>query len=273
MIPEDDDFLDEENLSEDEKLKLENQIKKLKSEMNGGKIVSKGTFDGLPPEIESMFLDGILEFEEKLKNKVEITIHEKIKFHVFPNEADLTDEEIEIELENARELFMKNQLIISTMFDVDSRILYKFISEEFINMKMVDVGIKGMMSHYTYEDYHPNHHAFISEFTQFFVENFFDLSSDEYINFVTPEFEKNQTYTLFRDAYESFEVENVAVEDLEVFEDEETAVSYVSFDLIGKIENSAASHIFKDRIAFQYKKDNKTKWRIDGFQLPKAIVS
>jgi hypothetical protein len=268
-----DDFLDDENLSKEERLKLENQIKKLKIEMNGGKIVSKGTFDGLPPEIESLFLDGILEFEEKLKNKVEISIHEKINFHEFPNEIDLTDEEIEIELELAKELFYENQLIVSNLFEVDRRSLYKFISEEFIYLKMVDIGIKGMMSHYTYEDYHPNHKAFISEFTQFFIENFFDLSSEEYVNFITPEFEKNKTYTLFREAYESFELENIEVEDIQVFEDEETAVSFVSIDLIGKIENSVASHIFKDRIAFQYKKDKKTKWRIDGFQLPKAIVS
>ena len=273
MEPNDDDFLDDENLSEEEKLKLENQIKKLKIEMNGGKIVSKGTFDGLPPEIESMFLDGILEFEEKLKNKVEISIHEKIKYHEFPNEADLTDEEIEIELELARELFFENQLILSTLFDVDSRTFYKFISEEFIHMKMVDVGIKGMMSHYTYEDYHPNHEAFINEFTAFFIDNFFDLTSEDYINFVTPSFLKNQTYALFREAYESFDVDNILVEDIQTLDDNETAISYVSFDLKGKIENSATTHIFKDRIAFQYKKDQKTKWKIESFELPKAIVS
>jgi hypothetical protein len=257
MEPNDDDFLDDENLSEEEKLKLENQIKKLKIEMNGGKIVSKGTFDGLPPEIESMFLDGILEFEEKLKNKVEISIHEKIKYHEFPDETDLTDEEVEIELELARELFFENQLILSTLFDVDSRVFYKFISEEFIHMKMVDVGIKGMMSHYT----------------AFFIENFFDLSSEDYVNFVTPSFLKNQTYALFREAYESFEVENIEIDDIQILDDNETAISYVSFDLKGKIENSTTTHIFKDRIAFQYKKDQKTKWKIESFELPKAIVS
>ena len=72
-----DDNLNEE---EKEKLRLENEIRKIKLELEkGAKFIEDPDMPGLPPEIENEFLNYIEQFEDMREDGPKMTIFDSMK--------------------------------------------------------------------------------------------------------------------------------------------------------------------------------------------------
>lgn len=173
-----------EPLSEDpeENLRLENELLQLKLKAEFG-ATSFG--DGeLPPEIEHEFLKNILAFEhayaEHKDDDEVVTIYEHIGQPGFIPAADLSDEALPAELERVTDLLGEKDIAIDFIAEYDDRLKYSFITEELFNKEMGFFSFPGMTTHYTYEEFHPNHKMDIENRANQFLEHWLKRDIDEY---------------------------------------------------------------------------------------------
>jgi len=79
----------------------------------------------------------------------------------------LTDESIEEALNNISELLLQKNIIVDFSREDDSRTQYQFITDELFDQKN-DLMLPGMITHFNYEAFHPDHkldtEAITSEF-------------------------------------------------------------------------------------------------------------
>ncbi|MCU0337604.1 MAG: hypothetical protein MUF12_07040 [Sediminibacterium sp.] len=102
-----------EKFSDDaeEQLRIENEILrlKLKAEL-GGEIEGIDGTEGLPPEIENLFLKNILSFEHQYE-KVEITtLYQIIHEPEYKKVASISDDEMDEALDSITELLKASLL-------------------------------------------------------------------------------------------------------------------------------------------------------------------
>jgi hypothetical protein len=89
----------------------------------------------LPPEIEAQMLDQILAFE-KVKNEAkEVEIFLYLGRPKIKSAEQLTTEEIILEKERLLKLMSKKGIFLTSIEDVDDKVMYKFITEEFMYKK------------------------------------------------------------------------------------------------------------------------------------------
>jgi hypothetical protein len=138
---------------------------KLKAELGADTYIS-GNF---PPNIENEFLKNVLAFENSFSNATMKNIYELLEKPMYKPLTELDDNEIEIALEALFALMKKKQITLEFSGAYDNRTKYKFITEEFFNEKIIDNMIPGMIWHFNYEEYHPNHKMDIENKTISFI--------------------------------------------------------------------------------------------------------
>jgi len=255
-----------EDLPEEEKIKIENEIKKLKIEMAGGKIITGPNSLNLPPDVESVFLDNILEFESKLKNKKEITIRELLNYPELKEESDMVDFELEVELEEFMSHLNDKNIRLITIYDVEKRKLYQFIKNEFLDKKTIDLGIPGLMCQFIYEEFHPNHEENIKEYCLEFFEDFCNTSDDDFSDYFDKNPELQSKFKLFREAYEHIELEKFDLVSIKVLK--RSAKATFDVTLSCKIGGVSESHSFSGKTTFSLSLKNKKHWEIKSIKLP-----
>ncbi len=96
---------DDEPLSDDpdEQLRLENELLKLKLQAETGADLYE--LSDMPPEVENAFLNNILAFERQLDSMQEVPIFDILGRPAdFPNEQELSDAEIDQQLDRLNDL-------------------------------------------------------------------------------------------------------------------------------------------------------------------------
>ena len=118
---------DDYKLSDEEKIEQENLLLQSEIIIRGGMI---GDSKGLPPEIENQFLKNILEFE----NADQKPLFEIVGFKRsdFPDSKELTDHEIDRKLKEIVAVLEKNGTELGLVADVPSRIVYRFLVEDYL---------------------------------------------------------------------------------------------------------------------------------------------
>ncbi|PSK89857.1 hypothetical protein [Taibaiella chishuiensis] len=166
--PEDDD----EPLSDDpdEQLRLENELLKLKLQAETGADLYE--LSEMPPEVENAFLNNILAFERQLDSMAEVPIFDILgKPDDFPNEQELSDADIDRELERLNDLMRDKGLEVGFSGQYDNRLKYKFITEELFLHETQQFDIPDMVNHFMYEEFHPNHKLSIEALVQEFLDS------------------------------------------------------------------------------------------------------
>jgi hypothetical protein len=116
----------------------------------------EGHSEDISPQAEGEWLDYITEFEQQFENAKQITVRERIGNPVVRSLAEIPDSELEAELDNLFELLYQNNIAIDFIHEQDDREVYRFITEELLNETTDDIRIPGMVSHFIYEEFHPN---------------------------------------------------------------------------------------------------------------------
>ncbi|QEC66882.1 hypothetical protein FRZ67_06035 [Panacibacter ginsenosidivorans] len=149
-----------ENMSDEEKLKAENDFLKMKMMLERGAEFEK-TEEGneLSADIENQFLRNIMEFEKQFDQHKIITIFDKIgrptQFKPVNEIPDNTMEDAWDELYN----YMLNHGIdlSATNPKVTARELYRFATEELFDHQTDDINIPGMISGFIYDEFYPDY--------------------------------------------------------------------------------------------------------------------
>jgi hypothetical protein len=253
------------------KLKTENEeIKKKLTEEHGaffGGMGGEGM--NLPPEIESMFLNNIMAFENAHKSASRVQLYDFLGQPSYRKVEELTDEEVTQELDRVMKLMSSKMIILDTLCEVDDRELYRFITEELFLEETEDVQIPGMISHYTYEEFHPNHEYDIRNHSTDFIRFYLDKENDFFKSSLTSEAEKADWHLHFREAFSSFQQNEFSITKL-VFDTESATIQF-DIDFVGIVDGSGESLIFKGegemtlRLEWDY-------WSVNTVRFPKSSM-
>ena len=169
-----------EKFSDDpeENLRIENEILKLKMQAESGAYF--GTSDNLPPDIEHSFLRNVQQFENAWKDAKQVKVYDLIGNPAYKKEHELSDSEIKTGLKKLLDLLENNNMPLAVLGDYDSRVIYKFITEELFEHETDDMQLPGMTKNFTYEEFHPNHKMDIHERAIEFLGDWFEQKFSEH---------------------------------------------------------------------------------------------
>ena len=155
----------------DENKRMENELLQLKlmAELGVEAHISENT----PPSIENIFLKNMLAFEAGLAEAEEIRIYELIGKPEFIPEAKLDDLSLEAAFNKLMDLINQKQIALDFLETYDCRFKYKFITEELFEEKVMNVQLPGMIMHFIYEEFHPNHTLDIEHKAEKFISSWF----------------------------------------------------------------------------------------------------
>lgn len=232
-----------EKFSEDpeEQLRIENEILrlKLKAELGGEIETIEGT-ENLPPEIENLFLKNILSFEHQFESIEPTTIYQIVQQPKFASLTSLDEAEIETALDKITKLLLQFNIAVDYRGDYSAKEKYRFIVEDLFNHETRMVQIEGMVTHYSYEEFHPNHNLDIEEQTKEFITDWFEMNIEEN-SFVlaneiltdkqqlVPKAEVLKKFVNIFASYEAFENANYIIEDVQhqLDTEQETGLGHV----------------------------------------------
>jgi len=165
------------NYDPDENKRMENELLqlKLKAELGVEAHISANT----PASIENIFLKNMLAFEKGLAEADEIKIFELIGKPYFKPETKHDDFSIEAALNKIMNLLNEKQIALDFLGTYDSRTKYKFITEELFEEKVMNVQLPGMVMHFIYEEFHPNHKLDIEHKASKFITSWFSKEKEQ----------------------------------------------------------------------------------------------
>jgi hypothetical protein len=175
------DELTNQPLSDDpgENLRMENELIRLKLTAEFGAL-SQSVSD-LNPEIENEFLKNVMAFEQNWANAKPAKVYEMVGKPDFKKSEELNDNEIEEELDKITDLLSKKNIEVHFGNDdeYDSRTKYHFITEELFDHETTFMSMPDMITHYDYEEFHPNHKKDIENRAMEFLSEWFKRSLNE----------------------------------------------------------------------------------------------
>ena len=175
----------ENNLSEEEKfsddpeenLRMQNDFLKMKMMAQSGAIF--GGDGTLPPEIENEFLKNVLEFEAMNATQDSQTIGKILGSPVFEAQEKYDDEKLDQEFSRLNKLLEAHCINVDFIAPQTNRFKYDFITKEFFDHETFFVPVKGMISHFVYEEFHPDHASDIKEISVRFLNDFLEKKLDD----------------------------------------------------------------------------------------------
>ena len=213
------------HLSDEEKLKAENEFLKMKLMLEQGAQFGTMQADSeLPAGIENEFLNYIMAYEKQAVERKMIKIFDKIERpNHFKPVNEIPEDEIENAWNNLDEYLRKYSIELSVCSpNISDRELYRFTTEELFNHEMDDMNVPGMMSCFTYDEFYPDYkydntrHAVedcievilkkkhfdwmpLLKKENLRINNHYPVSEKEYINLINR----------FKDAYEDIQLQEM----------------------------------------------------------------
>lgn len=143
--------------NEDERLKAENDFLKMKLMLEQGAEFPEKE-DILPPEIENIFLNNIIAFEQQFRQQKPIKIFDKIGRPTrFKPVSEIPDEEIEKAWTELQNYLNRYSLVLDVCSpNISFRELYRFAIEELFEHEITDVDLPGWTHTFIYDEFHPD---------------------------------------------------------------------------------------------------------------------
>jgi len=149
-----------QNLDQREALRLENEVMKMKLMLEHGAEIRYGDDAGsISAETEHEFLNYIMDFEREEALAKETTVFEVLGSpQQFPPEEEVSDEGIRDLLQELL-VYMKERNIELTVFspNVGPREIYRFITAELFQHRVLHMKMPGMVTCFIYDEFHPDH--------------------------------------------------------------------------------------------------------------------
>ncbi|MBC7641465.1 MAG: hypothetical protein H7174_03875 [Flavobacterium sp.] len=260
---------DEEDDFEMPKLDIrqENEFKKIKMNLESGAIFPDDLSKNLPPELESQFLDSIMNFEKALRNAKKISVFDKIGRPDYIAEKGLNDTEIVEELEKIKLLLQNNGMNLDVLADYDDeeRLIYKFITEELFLLEVDDLDLPGISMCFTYEEFHQNHKYDIQRETDNFLNMILNKKSNFYDKFHSKDLKNHVEINSLRSLFKKFKIKSV--DNINIIHNDEKARSTFDIEFWGKMEgnNNKIHYSGEGSMTFEYKSGY---WFVTEVNLP-----
>jgi hypothetical protein len=221
--------------SDEENLRMENELLRLKFKAEfGGDSRSTGDLD---PAIENEFLKQVMAFEHGYANTKRIKIFDLLGRPDLKSADELSDAQVDSAFEEVTGLLSQKNIEIDFEGTYDNRTKYAFITEELFDHETDDFRIPGMVTHFSYEEFHPNHKLDIENRASEFLTEWFNQKLDDKSwcladNFILPDrriLSKNEVTrrmkTVF-DSYNSFADYEYVIRDINFELQEESGMGH-----------------------------------------------
>lgn len=273
-MPEEQESSNEEDL---DNLRIENEIKRIKLSLEYGLDFHSTSNSRLSLEAESQWLDHVQQFEDSYKESKPIAVYDLIGRPEYRNVSEIPDGEINAELGKIVDLLRTNGICLDTICEVAERELYRFITEELFPYETDDMKVEGMVQHYIYEEFHPNHDYDIRRTWTEFIGGLLDKERSFNLDYVgiTDEVKLNGTkyklkelavkLAVFRDAFDDFTLLRSKVLSLNIRP--RTADVEIDLKFSGILEGSSEEEVFAGKAKFHLKKQYDY-WCISVLDLP-----
>jgi len=269
-------FKTNEKLNE---LRMENEINKMKLTMQHGAKFVDVSGEKLPPQIERLWLERIMEFEKAYADSKRIKIIDFLNNPPIRPEKEITDSEIANELVKLQNILFQKDIIIDSLAEVDDREFYRFITEELVYFEIDDIGIKGMMTNFIYEEFNPNQEyniklsaeAFLrSLLNKAFEPTFYELADKiDTQNGVLAKKEVIDFLKVFRESYLAFEIREFKISSLTAMDDYAKIIFEIKYQ--ATIEGSNEMEIFEGSGGLELNLFEET-WLISTFYFPGLVL-
>jgi hypothetical protein len=249
-------------------LRQENEFIKMKMMLERGAYF--GTPEGpnaLDPFIENEFLKNIERFEAAYENSKKIKLYDYLGRPEFPVPDTIPSDRIEEELDKLLSFLNERDISLTTLCPVEPAVLYRFIVEEFFETEKDDVHIEGMMSCYTYEDFHPNDEYSLGESTLDFLLDLLDTEEDYYSHHIADEFTDRKKLQDFRESFTSFSRPEVEISQVEIAGDQAKVKANVTFT--GVCDGSTSEQLFSGECLLNFVHHGEY-WYVSDIKLPPA---
>ncbi|MBC7888559.1 MAG: hypothetical protein H7Z13_11820 [Ferruginibacter sp.] len=173
----------DENFSDDlqENLRIENEFLKIKLKAQYGDAFHMENGADMPPEIENQFLKSMMAFEDEYANAEYTTVYERLGQPGYKPVSEMNNEELTAAIKSFTKLMVNNDIGLDICDGpYPDELIYRFITEELFAIKVEKKPVAGMVSHFIYEEFHPNHKADITKRTHTFFKNWFNRHFTEY---------------------------------------------------------------------------------------------
>jgi hypothetical protein len=258
------------------RLNFEIELFKLKLDLVHGMSLSDTS--ALDVEIENHWLNSIYgNFEHLVKDAKKIKVYEFIGKPVFTKVEELSATEISEVLQQLRSTMREKGVVLNCKCEYECKQIYKFIVEELFNQEIDDISIEGIVHHFNYEEFYPNHDYDLRRYTEEFVNNLLSQKWNPKID--VHSFNKTVSY---RDkGYNNREISSIilAFQESRSFQLEDFEIKELSFDIEkgeGKVIGYMAYHAYILKfdcqlyqgafdLSFTYAVGY---WYLSGFQLP-----
>jgi hypothetical protein len=221
-----------------EKLRIENELKKMKLMLEHGAVISESPdTKTIHPLIENEFLNSIEAYENAYHNAKSILLYDFIERPDFIPVNDIPDLQISTELDKIMNILNENGIRLDTLCDVEEREIYRFVTEELFVHEMDNMRIPGMMTCFIYEEFHPNHEYDLRRYSFEGIEAFLNKEDEYHEMHFTTEAVESPWFRTFRDAFTSFSIQHFEITDIAIREIN-ASISF-NIDFTGIIEGSA----------------------------------
>ena len=169
---------EEEKFSDDpeENLRMQNDFLKMKMMAESGAWF--GGEGGLPAEIENQFLKNVMEFEKVNADAPSRTIYDLLDKPDFEDEKNLDNEKFEAAFSRLNILLEDHGMDVGFNRERDDRFKYNFITKELFKHETTFMPVKGMITGFLYEEFHPDHELDITNLTNRFLNDFLERNLD-----------------------------------------------------------------------------------------------
>lgn len=234
-----------------------------------------GNATTLQPVVENQWLNYIYNFEQQYKEVKRIKIYDFIGRPVFKKMEQLKPEEIGVELDRILSVLAEKKMALDRTCEYDHATIYRFVTEELFEHEIDNVAIEGTVTHFIYEQFHPNHDHDLRKYADEFIDIVFRKKWDRFdshcfagrVGFKGSEYDNTGIAGIiqaFQEGHDSFSVEQFQIQDVKFDLDK------VHAEVEGRIRYRAKGNgnryfegTCKITFLFQW-----GYWYIDGFRLP-----
>ncbi len=159
----------EDKLTSEEELRAENELLRLKLQLDHGMQHSDSSM--LTPETENQWLNHIYNFEQQYQNSQQVKVYDFVGRPAFSKLADLSGKDVSKALKDILSTMERKGIVLDCSCEYEDAVIYKFITEELFEYEMDNMSIEGMTHHFTYEEFHPNHNNDLRRQAKEFIES------------------------------------------------------------------------------------------------------
>ncbi len=263
------------------KKEIEEKKKILKKEFGMEDFHSTGD---LPPEIESQFLDHILEFEKQFEKQNNTTVYKRIGSPDFIRLDELKENQLSGELEKITKIANENGIQLNILCEVGENEIYRFITEELFDYEIEDINIPGMIANFIYEEFYPNHECDIKEHSREVLNyilkpdkefwEYIPLERDDFIskngNKIKEEELKKNIFN-FKDSFTSFAIDKLEFTfvSIDIKKQEGSAEFNISYTAVP--ESGSGNMKFEGEGRFHLKYEYEY-WVVSGIDMPGLMI-